>query len=213
MDRRGRLLQPPGIGRAVADQLRAAAAHPVGKLIQRFQQGRLLPPVFQYSGLVLQKAVELAEDFLILRPDLPDGVVQQPSAHGSAFLDQVQVVRAEQHQVQRLRQFTGCFSDAVYQDFLRCSRFECHLHGLLPTVAVDIRQQLRRGILKVHQLLVKPRSEASSAAQQVNRFQQIRLPLRVVSGNHIGSFMKIDGLPFVVPEPRDRKPFNIHSSL
>jgi len=46
-------VQPRGVSRAVADELGRDAAHLVGKIVERVEQGRFFMPVAQDGGLLV----------------------------------------------------------------------------------------------------------------------------------------------------------------
>ena len=53
VDGRGGDVQPRGVSRAVADELGRDAAHLVGKIVERVEQGRFFMPVAQDGGLLV----------------------------------------------------------------------------------------------------------------------------------------------------------------
>ena len=182
----------------------------LGELIQRIQQGGFFSPVLQDPRLVFVIPVEIGEDFRIPRPDLGDGVVQQPSSAGRTFLYDIQVVRAKQHRVEGLRQFSGGLSHSINQDPFRGAAPQLDIHGLIPPVAVYVRQNIRGAEVEAYQFPVKPRSEALSAGQEIHRLEKIGFPLGVLPRYDIGFRGELHRFPLIVSPSGKRDPFYDH---
>ena len=109
---------------------------------------------------MLVQAVEFRKVFGIPRPDLTDGIVHQPPSYRRSLFDQIQIVRAEKHGIDDLRELTCGFLHTVYAYLFGIARAQENIYGLAPVVACHVGQHLRGGIAKAHKLLVKPGSEA-----------------------------------------------------
>ena len=192
------LLQTQGEGRPVADELRRGPRHAVGKLVQRVKQGGLFVPVLQDAGLILIELVEIRQDLRVARADLADGVVHEPPPHGRAFLDEVQVVRTEEHGVDRVGELPGGLFDGIDQDALRPSRREAQVYGLLPLVTVDVGKDIRTVRAEAHQLLVEAGAEAPAHGEHVHGLKQIGFALRVLPADDIGPGVKFRRLKLVI---------------
>ena len=147
---------------------------------------------------MLIQLIELGEKLGVPGANLTDGIVHQPPPHRRPFLDQVQVVRAEQHRVHHLAQLTGGLFHAVDGDLLGLAGLKKDSYGLLPVVAQHLRQNLRRGEAEAHQLPVKAGAEAAAAGEHVYRLQQVGFALGVLAGDHVGAAVELRRVPLVV---------------
>ena len=198
MDGGGRLIEAHGKRRAVADQLCRGPGHAVGEFIQRVQQGGLFPPVLEDAGLVFIKPVEVGQNLGVAGSDLADGVVHEPPPHRRALLDEIQIVRAEEHGVDRVGKLPGGLFGGVHQDTLGPAGGEAEVHGLLPPVAVHIGQDVRPVGAEAHQLFIKPCPEAPAHGEHIDGLQQGGLSLGVFSADDIGAGVKIRRLKGII---------------
>ena len=198
------LIEPRGKSRSVAYELCRRAAHPVGKLIQRFEQRGLIAPVLEYARLVLIQSVELRKVLRVPWAYLAYRVVEESSPHRRSVLYEVQVVRAEQHRVHRVGKLARCFLHAVYKYLFSLTGAQLYVYRLLPLMAVNVRQYIRARIPEADKLAVKACAEAPAAGEHIHRFQQICLALRVLAGYHVCPRRKLNGLKLVIAKAVER---------
>ena len=160
---------------------------------------------------MLIQLIELGEELGVPGPDLADGIVHQSPAYRRPFFNQVQIIRAEQHRVHHLAQFSGGFLYAVDGDLLGLAGLQQNADGLLPVVAQHLCQDLCRGKVEAHQLPVKAGAEAAAAGEHVHCLQQIGLALGVLAGDHVGAAAELHRFPLIVAKAVEGDSFDDHA--
>ena len=157
-----------GEGCAIADKLRRGAAHSVGKLVERIQKRGFFAPVLQNARFALVEFVKLRKILGVARPDLAYGVIHQPSSRRRTLLYEVEIVRAEQHDIKCFAELRGRFFHGIDRYLLPDSVSEQYSHGLLALVAFDLGQDLRAVAAEADELPVKARAEAAPHCEHVH---------------------------------------------
>ena len=127
-------------------------------------------PVLQNTRFILVELIEVRQELRVARPDLAYRVIKQPAAHCGALLDEVQIIRAEQHRVYHFRQLRRGFSHTVDRYLFCRAGLHDYSYRLVAVMTRDLGKYLRRGIPESGQLAVKPRAEAAAAGEHIHGF-------------------------------------------
>ena len=205
-------LQPLAKARAVIDQHRAGARHPLVEFRQRVEKSGILLAVAQNARFVLVGTGILRKRGFIARTELAKRPVHKPPSCRRSVSDEEQILRTEKNRAQYGGQVACAFGAYLIDaHFAPLAGRKKNLHKKAAVSRENLPAQRALAASEGDQLAVLSGAGGPAAGKIADRLEKIGLALRVLTDDDIAVRRKGDLLFAVIAEILQRKLIDLHS--
>ena len=181
-----------------------------------FLQFLPFPALFQETVPLLEYSIVLGQEIIIDGTDLGDLHIQEFPAQSRISFDQLQIVRGKEDQVHPAILFPGAHRIPIQEIlFFQPSPFLVPFHQeTAGSISVSILQFCGPFFLpEAGDFFFMPSPEGKAPGRQIDTFQQVGLPLGIISIKNSYIMSQWDGHLLVIPEMEEPEVFQAHQKM
>ena len=211
----GGLVQRLDVAGAVMDDPGAQPGHALVILRQDLQKPRLEHMILQDPPLALQAAAVFQQRERVGRPELAQGMVDEPAPGLGSCAQHLQILRAEQHRGKQACQIGArLLFHAAHIELPGPPGGEDHRpQALGPLFVKQLRLQIGKFRAEAHQLRLGSGAEALPLTEIDDGFQEIRFPLGVFAHQQIDARRKGRFGPLIAAPVEKSQIFEFHAPV